>query len=90
MREFDQGSVAHGRGQYVDDDVHINGIESFWAPFKRGYKGTYHKMSRKHLHRYVTEFTGRHNCRRFDTVDHMRIVGWGLRHKHLPWRKLTQ
>ena len=77
MRDFDQGSVAHGRGQYVDDDVHINGIESFWAPFKRGYKGTYHKMSRKHLHRYVTEFTGRHNCRRLDTINQMRVVGVG-------------
>ena len=90
MRDFTQGSVAHGRGQYVDDDVHINGMESFWATPKRAYKGTYHKMSRKHLHRYMREFTGRHNCRRFDTIDQMRIVGWGLRNKHLPWKKLTR
>ena len=90
MREFRQGSVAHGRGQYVRGKVHINGIESFWAPMKRGYKGVYHKMSLKHLHRYVTEFTGRHNARKLDTIDQMRLVALGMLGKRLPWKKLVR
>lgn len=56
-------AVNHTGGEYVRGAAHTNGIESFWSLFKRGYVGTYHRMSPKHLHRYVAEFTGRHNIR---------------------------
>lgn len=52
------------RGEYVRDQAHTNGIESFWALLKRGYYGTYHKMSEKHLARYIGEFAGRPKARR--------------------------
>ena len=35
---------------------------------KRGFYGVYHRMSPKHLHRYVQEFSGRHNERPKDTL----------------------
>ena len=65
-----------------------NGIESFWSMLKPGYVGTYHKMSRKHVGRYVTEFAGRHNNREYDTLDQMEKMvkgaeGKGLRYKDL-------
>ena len=62
-------AVKHGVGEYVDGLAHTNGIESFWALLKRGYHGTYHQMSPKHLDRYVGEFSGRHNQREQDTLD---------------------
>jgi transposase len=46
--------------------AHTNSIESVWAVLKRGFYGTYHSFSRKHLNRYVSEFTFRlneGNCR---------------------------
>lgn len=64
-------AVHHSAKEYVDGEVHTNGIESFWALLKRGYIGTYHKMSVKHLDRYVQEFAGRHNQRSLDTLDQM-------------------
>ena len=81
-------SVVHGRGQYVDGDCHVNGMESFWALFKRGFRGTYHKMSPKHVHRYVTEFSGRLNDRDSDTIDMMRHMVHGMVGKRLSHRDL--
>ena len=81
-------SVVHSRGQYVDGNCHTNGIESFWSLFKRGYHGTHHKMSPKHLDRYVGEFAGRLNDRDADTIDMMAhmtqgMVGHRLRYQDL-------
>ena len=38
--------VRHSVGEYVNDKVHVNGMESFWSMLKRGYYGTCHRMSR--------------------------------------------
>ena len=67
-------SVRRGVGEYVRGQAHTNGIESFWTMMKRGYNGTYHKLSPKHLDRYVDEFCGRHNMRWQDTADQMAEV----------------
>ena len=81
--------VRHSHGEYVRRDVHVNGIESFWALLKRGYHGTYHKMSPKHLDRYVGEFAGRHNVRSLDTIDQMRLLAQGMVGKRLRYRELV-
>ena len=82
-------AVQHGVGEYVRGQVHTNGIESFWSMLKRGYYGTYHRMSVKHLQRYVNEFCGRHNVRDFDTIDQMTALVLGLVGKRLQYRDLT-
>ena len=71
---YEHGKVRHLVGQCVDGKAHANGIESFWALLKRGYHGTYHRMSPEHQHRYVAELIGRHNQRSKDTPAQMSEV----------------
>ena len=71
---YEHEKVIHSRGEYVRGDAHTNGIESFWSGIKRGIMGVYHKMSKKHLGRYVAEFVARQNMRVKDTIDQMKTV----------------
>ena len=78
-------TVKHSARQYVHGMAHTNGIESFWATLKRGYQGTYHHFSDKHLGRYVIEFAGRHNGRPADTIDQMRNIAHNMDGKRLRY-----
>ena len=83
-------SVRHGQGQYARADVHVNGMESFWAMMKRAYKGTFHKISPKHLQRYVDEFVGRHNMRDLDTLEQMELLASRMMGKRLKYKDLVK
>ena len=85
---FKHEAVRHSAGEYVRGDVHTQGIEALWSMFKRGLHGTYHKLSPKHLDRYVRQFAGRHNIRELDTLDQMASVVAGLVGKRLMYRDL--
>lgn len=85
---FEHESVNHSVGEYVRNMASTNGIESFWSMLKRGHQGIYHKMSPKHLDRYVQEFAGRHNVRNADTIDQMAGVVAGMEGKRLRYREL--
>ena len=56
-------TVSHSLEKWVVGDVHTNGIEGVWSLFKRSIVGTFHKMSRKHLDRYLEELEWRFNNR---------------------------
>ena len=86
---FEHESVRHSVGEYVRDMAHTNGIESFWATLKRAHKGVYHKMSAKHLQRYVDEFAGRHGIRERDTLDQMKSVVARMVGKRLMYKELV-
>ncbi len=86
---FDHESVRHSVGVYVSGMAHTNGIESFWATLKRAHKGVYHKMSHKHLQRYVNEFSGRHGIRERDTLNQMQAVVSWVAGKRLSYKDLV-
>lgn len=58
---------------YVDGHKHTNSIEGFWALLKRGITGQYHKVSIRHLHKYIDEFCYRYNHRDFDDLFSLTI-----------------
>lgn len=60
------GSVNHVGGKYVIGDTHTNTVEGFFSLFKRGIFGIYHQVSKKHLQRYLDEFSTRYNHRAAD------------------------
>ena len=67
-------TISHSRGEYVRGDATTNTAESFFAILKRGVIGTFHSVSRKHLHRYVSEFEFRWNTRKLDDGARMRCL----------------
>ena len=81
-------TVKHSVGEYVRGMAHTNGIESFWAMLKRAHDGTFHKMSPKHLNRYVQEFAAKHNIRDEDTICQMRSVLRRMVGRRLPYKRL--
>ena len=87
--DYTHQAVRHSVGEYVRGQAHTNGIESFWSMLKRAHTGTFHKLSPKHLHRYVTEFAGRKNARHEDTITQMIRLARGLDGKLAPWKRLT-
>ena len=68
---FDHQSVRQGVSEYVRSQVHLNGLESFWARLKTGYQGTHHLIGPKFPGRYSSEYASRQTDRPSDTIDHM-------------------
>lgn len=62
-RDFNHKSVNHSIGEYARGDVHINTVEGYFSLLKRGIAGVFHHVSKKHLHRYLSEFDFRYNMR---------------------------
>lgn len=80
-------SVNHKAKEYVrwDDGVCIttNTIEGFFSILKRGINGTYHHVSKQHLHRYLSEFDFRFNAREMSDSDRREAALKGFGGKRL-------
>jgi len=69
-------TIRHKSKVYVDGDIHTNTVENAFSLLKRGIIGSWHKISAKHLERYLTEMQFRFNRRKnpdlwVDTLRHM-------------------
>ena len=82
-------AVRHSALEFVRADAHTNGVESFWSLLKRAHMGTFHKISKVHLHRYVNEFAGRHNMRDLDTLRQMEHIVQRMNGKRLRYKDLV-
>jgi transposase-like protein len=81
--------IKHKDKIYVRGNVHTNTVESAFSLFKRGLTGAFHKVSLKHLQRYLNEFSFRFNNRKAAdlfgmTVRRMALAG------NLPYAQLVE
>jgi predicted cupin superfamily sugar epimerase len=67
-KHFEGGhhTVKHSAKEYARGDVTTNTVEGFFSLLKRGMYGTFHSVSKRHLHRYVSEFEFRYNARKVE------------------------
>jgi len=89
---YQHESVNHSAHQYVRNGVTTNSVESMWALLKRGLHGVYHHASKKHLGRYVNEFTfclNDGNVRRQRVERLASLVSAAFGH-HITYKQLTK
>jgi hypothetical protein len=90
-------TVNHIKLEYVragDPRIHTNSVEGFWSLFKRGLIGSFHKVSVKHLRRYLDEFSFRFNNREcgdlFGLVVANLLIASGVRYAELTARTAAE
>lgn len=71
---YSHESINHSEKEWVRGDVTTNTAEGFFSLIKRGLYGTFHAVSRKHLHRYISEFQFRYCARKIDDSDRMELA----------------
>ena len=80
---------------YVRGQVHVNGMENFWALLKRGLKGTYVAVEPFHLERYVDEQVFRYNNRKradkspMNDADRFKLAMSQVAGRRLTYTELT-
>jgi transposase-like protein len=74
---------------YVNGNVHTNGIENFWALFKRCIQGTHVSIEPFHLFRYLDSETFRFNNRSMTDGERFIHAIRGYAGKRLSYNALT-
>ena len=74
--------------EYVRGNVHTNGMENFWALFKRAIKGTYVSIEPFHLDPYIVEETFRFNERKDNDAGRFQTVLGSVTGKRLMYKEL--
>jgi len=65
-------TVNHSQFEYARGDVTTNNAEGFFSRLERSIMGIHHRVSREHLHRYVTHMDFLHNNRHM--TDGLRLA----------------
>jgi transposase-like protein len=88
LDEFEHQVVDHAV-EYVDGNVHTNGLENFWSLLKRGINGTYVSVEPFHLFRYLDEQAFRFNNRKMTDGERFSMAVSGIVGKRLTFDQLT-
>ncbi len=89
FKDVPHRQIKHRDKIYVQGDVHTNTVESAFSLFKRGLTGAFHKVSLKHLQRYLNEFSWRFNNRKNPDLFGLAVRRLALA-GNLPYAKLIE
>jgi transposase-like protein len=95
-REFSRHTrVNHRRDEWSRREqdgfvTHTNTIEGSFSLLKRGFHGTFHSISKKHLHRYLAEFEFRYNTRKVDDGERVRQIIKSAVGKRLTYKEVIK
>jgi transposase-like protein len=84
-----QHAVINHAVEYVNGNVHTNGMENFWSLLKRGLHGTYVSVEPFHLFRYIDEQAFRFNNRNMTDAERFDIGVREIVGKRLTYAELT-
>jgi len=88
-KQYNHEIVNHRKKQYVKGKARVALIENFNSHLKRGIRGTYHWVSKKHLSGYVDEFIFRRNTRKYGEQERFDLVLSSVMGKQLTYQQLT-
>jgi transposase-like protein len=82
--------IKHTQGKYArtvgNRRIHTNTVEGYFSLLKRGIVGTFHHVSKQHLHRYLSEFDFRYNARFTSDVERSLMALSQIGGKRLMYR----
>jgi transposase-like protein len=88
LKNGNHQKVNHKANEWVRGDVHTGTIDGYWGLLKRGVIGSFHQISVKHLHRYLSEFQFRWNNRKHQEI-FMLVITALVIGTSLPYAELT-
>jgi transposase-like protein len=86
-RDYEHQVVDHAE-TYVRDNVHTNGLESYWSLLKRALRGTYISVEPFHLFRYLDEQAFRFNNRVMNDAERFSLAISSIVGKRLMYKEL--
>lgn len=81
-------TVNHNLDEWVRGNIHTNTVENVWSLLKRSIVGSYHKVSAKHLERYLDELEWRFNNRENPWLFRDTLLKL-LKSENLPYQELV-
>jgi transposase-like protein len=87
--EYEHAVINHAV-EYVNGNIHTNGMENFWSLLKRGLHGTYVSVEPFHLFRYIDEQAFRYNNRKdMNDADRFSLAVSQIVGKRLTYKEVT-
>ena len=87
--EYEHAVINHAV-EYVNGNVHTNGMENFWSLLKRSLHGTYVSVEPFHLFRYIDEQAFRYNNRKnMSDADRFDLAVSQIVGKRLTYAEVT-